>query len=54
LTGYFNNSECSSQVSGISMGMERGRTAFSTTAAQVFDEAEQRALINCSLTARYT
>jgi len=24
------------------------------TAAQVFDEVEQRALINCNLTAKYT
>jgi len=36
------------------MGMEKRRTVFSMTAAQVFDEAEQRALINCSLTAKYT
>jgi len=27
---------------------------FSMTAAQVFDKAEQRALINCSLAAKYT
>jgi len=36
------------------MGMEKGRTVFSMIATQVFDEAEQRALINCSLTAKYT
>jgi len=36
------------------MGMEKGETVFSMTVAQVFDEAEQRALINYSLTAKYT
>jgi hypothetical protein len=35
-------------------GYEKGKPAFSMTAAQVFDMAEQRALINCSLTAEYT
>jgi hypothetical protein len=36
------------------MGLEKGKTVFSMIAAQVFDEAKQRALINCSLTAKYT
>jgi len=36
------------------MGMEKGGTVFSMTTVQVFDEAKQRALINCSLTAKYT
>jgi len=36
------------------MGMKNGRTVFSMTTAQVFDEAGQRVLINCSLTAKYT
>jgi hypothetical protein len=36
------------------MEMEKGRIVFSITAAQGFDEAEQCALINCSLTAKYT
>jgi len=44
MTGYFKNSECSSQIYGISKGMKKGTTVFSRTAAQVFDEAEQRAL----------
>jgi hypothetical protein len=35
-------------------GNGKGKPVFSMTAAQVFDEAEQRALINCSLTAKYT
>ncbi len=36
------------------MSMEKERTVLSITAAQVFDEAEQRALINCNLAAKYT
>jgi len=36
------------------MGMKKGSPFFSMAAAQVFDEAKQRVLINCSLTAKYT
>jgi len=35
-------------------GYRKEKPVFSTTAVQVFDEVKQHALINCSLTVKYT